>query len=112
MSQVPLLPGLSKIEDDNVQTVFQTLITYLNQQDNGIQTVSAFVDRGTQTNDSAQPGNVGEWIQAYLNGGNTSSAVWTNLTFITLTPGDWDVSGNSYVAFNTGDVFTSSAARA
>jgi len=104
MSQVPLLPGLSQIEDENVQKVFQTIITYMNQQDNGIQTVSAFVDRGTQIADSAQPGNVGQYVVSYqTNVAGGATGVYVNIASISLTAGDWDVSGNAVVAPTSGN---------
>jgi len=50
--------------------------------------------QGTQTNDNAQAGWVGEYLSAINSGGTAMvSANAVNLTSLTLTPGDWDVSG-------------------
>jgi len=57
---------------------------------------------GTATNDSAAAGKVGEYIEASIASGSavalTSGAAKT-ITSITLTAGDWDVSG--HVAFTS-----------
>jgi hypothetical protein len=94
MSQVPLLQGFSAIEDENTKNVLQILIDYLNQQDSGIQTVSSFKNRGTQTNDNAQPGVVGEYISSFISSpvNFPTSNQFGDLTNIVLTPGDWDIS--------------------
>lgn len=50
---------------------------------------------GTATNDSADAGNVGQYIDSAA--GATSiatTATWQDLTSISLTAGDWDVSGS------------------
>jgi hypothetical protein len=57
--------------------------------------------KGTTTNDSAAAGNVGEFVSStVLVGGAVALAASTatNITSISLTAGDWDVSGN--VAIN------------
>ena len=50
---------------------------------------------GTTTNDNATAGQVGEYITASIGlpGTAISSGVYAALTSITLSPGDWDVSG-------------------
>jgi hypothetical protein len=47
MAQVPLIPTLSSIEDDAVQSAIQILVQYLNLQDSGIQPWSKMVIQGT-----------------------------------------------------------------
>lgn len=50
--------------------------------------------RGSSTNDFGNAGYLGEYLSSSNSGGVTlSSNVWTNITSITLSPGDWDVSG-------------------
>lgn len=51
--------------------------------------------QGTNTNDSASAGFVGELISATVNspGSSVSSGVSANITSISLTAGDWDVDG-------------------
>lgn len=52
--------------------------------------------RGTTTNDNAAAGIVGEFISATVLSGAAvaiATATPTNITSISLTPGDWDVSG-------------------
>jgi hypothetical protein len=49
---------------------------------------------GTTTNDSAASGKVGEYISASATNVSTSaSATYTNIASVSLTAGDWDVSG-------------------
>jgi hypothetical protein len=55
---------------------------------------------GTITNDSAQAGNVGELISATVAQGSaivSVSGTAFNVTSISLTAGDWDVSANAYL---------------
>lgn len=60
--------------------------------------------KGTNTNDSAATGDVGEYVESNITsfGGSLSDTVAANLTGISLTAGDWDVSGVVYVAFTAG----------
>lgn len=58
---------------------------------------------GTTTNDSAAAGNVGEFVTATVAVGAAvalTTATTTNVTSISLTAGDWDLSGQ--VDFNPG----------
>lgn len=51
---------------------------------------------GTTTNDNAAAGKVGEIIESTVSGGATialSTGITADVTFINLTPGDWDVWG-------------------
>lgn len=51
---------------------------------------------GTNTNDNAPSGYVGEYISSNVargSGTTLTTAVTSNITSISLTPGDWDVSG-------------------
>lgn len=64
---------------------------------------------GTATNDAAAPGNVGEEVKSNISSGSAvslTSGVTANVTSITLTAGDWDVSG---VVQFTGDPTTNIA---
>lgn len=52
--------------------------------------------RGTTTNDNAPAGFVGEYIESVISTYTNlpgASNVWGNLTSISLTAGDWDVTG-------------------
>lgn len=51
--------------------------------------------RGTNTNDSATAGFVGEYIESFISAATNSpgSAAYFSVTSISLTAGDWDVSG-------------------
>lgn len=68
---------------------------------------------GTTTNDDATAGNIGEYITAAVAIGSevsvTSGAAF-NLTSISLTAGDWDVSGAMGFDGNAGTVRTSAKA--
>lgn len=60
---------------------------------------------GTATNDAASAGNIGEYISSTVLVGSAVSltnGVEANITSISLTAGDWDVSGNiAFVAAGT-----------
>ncbi len=63
---------------------------------------------GTNTNDSANAGNVGEYISSNITQGSAvsvSNGVAANVTSISLTPGDWDVWGSVVIA-QTGSTST------
>lgn len=54
--------------------------------------------RGTDTNDSADPGYVGEYVSANSSGpAVASTGTLANLASIPLTAGDWDVEGTAVV---------------
>lgn len=55
---------------------------------------------GTTTNDSATAGNIGEFISSTIAAGSAvtlTTATSANITSISLTAGDWDVSAVGYV---------------
>ncbi len=57
---------------------------------------------GTNTNDSAAAGYVGEYILSQNTAGTSlTQNVVTNITSITLSAGDWDVSGNVNLTYTT-----------
>lgn len=51
---------------------------------------------GTTTNNSVQAGSVGEYVESIVTATNTgvTSGAAANITTISLTAGDWDVTGN------------------
>lgn len=56
---------------------------------------------GTTTNNTAAAGSVGEYISANVASGSAvvlTTATTVNVTSISLTAGDWDVSGNVVIA--------------
>jgi hypothetical protein len=55
---------------------------------------------GTTTNDNAAAGNVGQSVRMAFSGSFGASGVWSNVTSIVLSPGDWDVSGVVEVSLN------------
>jgi len=58
---------------------------------------------GTATNDSATAGYVGEYMSSTVSSGSAISLTddtSVNVTSITLTPGDWDVSANGFLLGN------------
>jgi hypothetical protein len=54
---------------------------------------------GTTTNNNANAGAIGEYISSQVTAGGTglTSGVASNVTSISLTAGDWDVSGSIFV---------------
>jgi hypothetical protein len=61
--------------------------------------------KGVSTNTNATAGNVGEFISstvAYNATGNLTTGVSTNVTSISLTAGDWDVSGTAFIDASSG----------
>lgn len=64
------------------------------------------LQRGTQTNDSASAGDIGEYISSINASATTgSTGVWKDITSITLTAGDWDIGGGLTVG-NSGATLT------
>ncbi len=82
-------------------TNWQFLFTY-NSNGNGL------VLPGSLTNDAAASGVVGEWVEANtISGGSIGlSGVYTNITSISLTPGDWDVSATAGISPGTAGTIT------
>jgi hypothetical protein len=58
--------------------------------------------RGTQTNDAAAAGDVGEYIESIVStpANTPATGVWGDITSISLTAGDWDVVGNIFTQAN------------
>lgn len=64
-------------------------------------TTSAVAILGTNTNNNATTGYVGEYVSAVAGNANTgATGVWTNITSISLTAGDWLVSGQANGGIN------------
>jgi hypothetical protein len=66
---------------------------------------------GTTTNDSAATGNTGEYIESVVSPGpfligNGNSAVFNDMTSISLTAGDWDVTFNATFFNQNGNTWT------
>jgi len=57
---------------------------------------------GTTLADNAQTGSVGEYLTATGTAVTLSAGVLSNLTSISLTAGDWDVSGDVYLVSSAG----------
>ena len=60
---------------------------------------------GTTTNDNAAAGVIGEYLSAQrllANANPVTTGTGNDATSLTLTPGDWDVSGMSGINFGTG----------
>ena len=56
---------------------------------------------GTNTNDNAGAGNVGEYVESVVTSEvNATSNAYTNITSISLTAGDWDVVGQVFFELN------------
>jgi hypothetical protein len=55
---------------------------------------------GTATNDNGIAGTIGEYLSATASGNVGTSGQFSNVTSITLTAGDWDVSGICVVGAN------------
>ena len=62
---------------------------------------------GTTAGDNANAGSVGEYISSTVStGSNPTSGTTFNITSISLTAGDWDVSGLGSLNMNTGTIVT------
>lgn len=60
----------------------------------GLVTPSSTVGiKGTTAADSAQAGSVGEYVTATASGVSLTTSVAANITSVSLTAGDWDISG-------------------
>ena len=65
------------------------------------------VAKGTATNDSAPAGFIGEYVESIITTGSEVSlttGVPANLTSISLTAGDWDVTGSVFLDLNAATV--------
>jgi hypothetical protein len=75
--------------------------------------------KGTATNDSAQAGSVGEYVTASASTVSLTNGTAANITSISLTAGDWDVSGviqfnpagTTVMQVQNGSISTTSAAQ-
>ncbi|RKR42652.1 hypothetical protein [Paraburkholderia sp. BL17N1] len=56
---------------------------------------SAIGVKGTATNDSAQAGSIGEFVSSAVGATGLTAGTPANLTSISLTAGDWDVTGSA-----------------
>ena len=63
--------------------------------------------KGTNTNDTAAAGYVGESIESYAAVNPPASNTYGDIASITLTPGDWDISAIIVSILNTGVSITS-----
>jgi len=65
------------------------------------------VAKGTATNDSAPAGFIGEYVESIITTGSEVSlttSVPANLTSISLTAGDWDITGSVFLELNAATV--------
>jgi len=67
-----------------------------------VSSLSSSMIAGTTTNDDATAGKIGEYLSSWVGGGAIpgASAVWGNITNVTLTAGDWSVWGGVMVSLN------------
>lgn len=70
---------------------------------------TAFVRNGTTTNDDALAGQVGEYVSAAAAPVSVSSGTPGNITSISLTAGDWEISGTVTWQASGGSVMTTVA---
>lgn len=92
---------------DSLFTITNNSFTFLN----GIMTVSAGI-KGTATNDSATAGNVGQVSTSTVtiaSGTSLTTATAANIRTLSLTAGDWMVSGNVNFGATTATVTGTSA---
>lgn len=69
--------------------------TLVNATYSGLITPSTTVGiKGTTLADNAQAGSIGEVLTSAVTGVSMTSATTSNITSLTLTAGDWDVTGN------------------
>lgn len=108
----------TKAASTDVNTNFTDVSTYVNDRNSGAadwDTVSCagtitakgqLIGKGTITNDNAAALDIGEYIEALVSGVTVpgASGVFGDLTSISLTAGDWDVSANTYLAVGGGTV--------
>ena len=81
--------------------------SWTNVKVGALTSTSSTVLKGSATNDSAAAGNVGEYVSSSGLAANPGgSSAWTNVLTISLTAGDWDVSGNAHYPFPAGGIST------
>jgi hypothetical protein len=90
--------GSAQIQVQSANNSGQVLIKSANTNNGTLATVATFSEngvsvKGTTTNDSASSGNVGEYISASVSSANfAATGTYGDVTSISLTAGDWDVS--------------------
>jgi hypothetical protein len=70
------------------------------------------VGKGTATNDSAAAGYIGEYVESVVSAATNypaATVTWGNMTSISLSAGDWDVTGQAELILN-GSTMASDAA--
>lgn len=80
---------------------FGTITRWWNDHDSGARVWTRMIALGTTTNDAATAGQIGEYVESVV--GNTNAPATTNfgdMTSISLTAGDWDVSAGAFAATN------------
>jgi len=80
-------------EAPKVQADFEAFLKYVRDRNDGTTAWDSFKMTGTTTNDSAATGIVGEYVESVTSGTAYTSATYTNIASISLTAGDWDVTG-------------------
>lgn len=98
--------SIRSFQSDGTTEIFSLL-------DSGLATFGATTAiKGTGTNNNATAGNIGEEVNAtqstYTN--YTTTATYQNITSITLTAGDWDISAFGSLSSNTATITTASNA--
>lgn len=98
MSKVPGSIAVPSNAPTDVLQVSQQLSWLASALNNWVALVAAYLTpgqyTGTSTNDNATAGNVGEYVSSVIPSGSAILlSGTTNITSISLTAGDWDVSG-------------------
>ncbi len=91
-------------------------VAYYATSTNAVSTTAAFtvgsngpngIIVGTNTNDSAAAGKVGEYVESvFANVANGTTGTFIDATSIALTAGDWDISLNILLSLNTASTLT------
>lgn len=95
-------------EFNNITNLFNNLdagtTTWTNVKAGTLVSTTATALKGSATNDSASAGNVGEYIESIANTSTAASTTWGDVTSISLTAGDWELTAINY--FNSGTTIT------
>ena len=78
--------------DDEMQNIYHDIKNpSINNGNASTMTITNLI--GTKTNDSAAIGNIGEYVESVVGGTSLTTNVYQDLTSISLTSGDWDITG-------------------
>lgn len=103
---IPVQSGGFNVSSGTVSTFTVTSLSVSNINGSAYTAVTGGQLPATATNDDAAAGKLGEYKESVVSAVTVTGAngVWGNITTLSLTAGDWDVSFDNYLASNGGTI--------